>query len=64
MEVTIYKWRVKGKNPMAQLNLPQWKMTEREAGLFAAYWGAELEKIDGSAEVVQQKIPSQDETRG
>lgn len=49
---------------MAQLNLPHWKMTEREAGLFAAYWGAVLEKVEGSAEVVHQKVPPQDEMPG
>ena len=61
MLVTIYQWRLKGKNPIAQGQLPQWKMTEREALLFGAHWGVELEKAEGSAETVRQKAPDSGE---
>lgn len=44
---TYWKWRVKGAHPEAH-RIPPWPMSDEEAAQWAARWGCEVEKIEGS----------------
>ena len=60
MGIVLWSWRVTSQYAKSEAarSIPPWKMSDEEAMKWAARWGVELERIEGSDErFASQRAP-------